>query len=719
MDFWRMLHILLRRKWVIAAAGILTAVAAVVAGSLMGSFYHASVMLLPSEAALQSTTSLNPTLQAPEGGAGTRQARLDNLVALARDPALAGRVADRMTMEGMPTRGDRLLREISVSSVGDAGQPTAIVRIDVQGQEPEYVRAAADIWATEFTANYRRMVAEGVRQTVDFLTRQRDSARKQLENAEDGIAGFRLTHGFVAMDEEKGRALNAWATRRAEWQTTMARLADVGTHLAWVNARVASTPATRTELEKTDQGTLAQQLQEEINKQELRLTMELATKTENHWDVQPIKQRLDYLRQRLKEEQGKMQVTRKELPNPEYGRLLGNRASLEEEKGSLEASLARLEKAIKTERLDVGRFTNTDIAMARLQRERQLAEGRYMMFASRLGDALLQRQITQERKYISRSPLARAQVGVDGPNSRAPAPVQLGLVGLLVGCGLGIAAIIGLDMLDTSVRTQLEAEALVGLPVSGLIPRAEQAISPTMLPQITHLAPTSPHAEAYRFLGTDLLLTAAQQDVRVVMVATAKPGQGGTSTVANLAITMAQAGKQVVLVDADLRRPRLHHVFQRTVEPGLSSVLSNGVGPEAVLQSTDVENLRLLSAGPCPENPWQLLKSQKMADVIAALRGSADFVFIDTPSALVFADALALTSYVDGVVLVIRAREAATGRELQIKHLLNRANAPILGVVLNDVAGDEVDAYRYHHHYYARRELPRPGLPARRDEDTI
>src|SRR4051794_35149049 len=133
MDFWRMLHILLRRKWVIAAAGILTAVAAVVAGSLMGSFYHASGMLLPSEAALQSTTSLNPTLQAPEGGAATRQARLDNLVALARDPALAGRVADRMTMEGMPTRGDRLLRELSVSSVGDAGQPTAIVRIDVQG----------------------------------------------------------------------------------------------------------------------------------------------------------------------------------------------------------------------------------------------------------------------------------------------------------------------------------------------------------------------------------------------------------------------------------------------------------------------------------------------------------------------------------------------------------------------------------------------------------
>jgi Mrp family chromosome partitioning ATPase len=132
-----------------------------------------------------------------------------------------------------------------------------------------------------------------------------------------------------------------------------------------------------------------------------------------------------------------------------------------------------------------------------------------------------------------------------------------------------------------------------------------------------------------------------------------------------------------------------------------------------------VENLRLLPAGPCPENPWQLLKSQKMADVIAVLRGAADFVFIDTPSALVFADALALTSYVDGVVLVIRAREAATGRELQIKHLLNRANAPILGVVLNDVAGDEVDAYRYHHHYYARRELPRPGLPARRDEDAI
>jgi capsular exopolysaccharide synthesis family protein len=214
--------------------------------------------------------------------------------------------------------------------------------------------------------------------------------------------------------------------------------------------------------------------------------------------------------------------------------------------------------------------------------------------------------------------------------------------------------------------------------------------------------PSSPHAESYRFLGTDILLSAnGDHPYKTLMVATAKPGQGGTSTVCNLAITLAQAGQTVALVDADMHRPSLHRVFELDNEQGLSTVLSNGKLAGDVLQRTEVENLFVMTGGPAPENAWKLLRSAKMKDVIADLSRDFDFVLFDTPSAVVFADAATLASMLDGVLLVVRAHEAPSGSELQVKALLNKTNARIVGVVLNDMPAQQVDSARFYNHYYA------------------
>jgi len=184
------------------------------------------------------------------------------------------------------------------------------------------------------------------------------------------------------------------------------------------------------------------------------------------------------------------------------------------------------------------------------------------------------------------------------------------------------------------------------------------------------------------------------------MVATAKPGQGGTTTICNLAITIAQAGRRVILVDADLRRPSLHRIFETPNEEGLSTLLQDGTPIASALQKTEIENLVLLPAGPPPENPWKLLRSARMRDLIETLKENADYVFFDAPSAMVFADAVVLASLLDGVILVIRASQSPRGGELQIRNLLNKAGARVLGIVLNDAPADTVDSYNYHAHYY-------------------
>jgi capsular exopolysaccharide synthesis family protein len=271
------------------------------------------------------------------------------------------------------------------------------------------------------------------------------------------------------------------------------------------------------------------------------------------------------------------------------------------------------------------------------------------------------------------------------------------MVSLLLSSGI----ILGLDMMDVSIKTPFDAERMLDVPVNGIVPRLDGP-SRAMLPMVTHKLPASPHAESYRFLGTDILLSASGDDpFKSLMVATAKPGQGGTSTICNLAITLAQAGQSVVLVDADLRRPSLHRIFNLENEQGLTTVLGNGRLPSDVLQRTEVENLYVMTGGPQTDNAWKLLRSAKMKDVILDLSRDFDFVLFDTPSAVVFADAATLATMVDGVLLVVRAHEAPSGSELQVKNLLNKTKARIVGVVLNDMPAQQVDSARFFNHYYA------------------
>jgi len=193
---------------------------------------------------------------------------------------------------------------------------------------------------------------------------------------------------------------------------------------------------------------------------------------------------------------------------------------------------------------------------------------------------------------------------------------------------------------------------------------------------------------------------------------------------------MAQAGKRVILVDCDMRRPMLHQIFNVSNELGLSDVLANGVGVLEALKPTEVPNLILLPAGETPDNAWSLLRSQKMHDLIHNLRQQSDFVFFDTPSAVVFADAAVIASMVDGVIIIVRANQSPRGNELQVKEMLNKANPNILGVVLNDVDPQMVDSYYYHNQYYpiksavktasgtGKPERPLPAAKPTQDDDN-
>ena len=214
---------------------------------------------------------------------------------------------------------------------------------------------------------------------------------------------------------------------------------------------------------------------------------------------------------------------------------------------------------------------------------------------------------------------------------------------------------------------------------------------------ITLTSPQSPISEAYRALRTNIQFASFDKPARTIACTSTGPSEGKTTTVANLAIAFSQGGHRVILVDADLRRPSLHRLFGVANEVGLTSMFIDDLcqEPSLALQETIVPNLRLLVSGPLPPNPSELLGSERMRRLIVRLREEADFVLFVSPPILAVTDAAILGHQVDGVLLVLSAYRTKRDHAAKAKSLLEKVNANILGVVLNNVKLDQ-SLYQYY-----------------------
>lgn len=210
--------------------------------------------------------------------------------------------------------------------------------------------------------------------------------------------------------------------------------------------------------------------------------------------------------------------------------------------------------------------------------------------------------------------------------------------------------------------------------------------------------PKSPISEMYRILRTNVQFAAVDTVIKSVVVTSSGPGEGKSVTTANLAVAFAQSGKSVIVVDADMRKPTQYQLWGMDNLRGLTNVLISEENVESVLQRTPLPNLRVLTTGPIPPNPAEMLGSQKMTVLIEKLSELADIVLIDTPPVIAVTDAALLAPQVDGVILVIGSGIARIDAAQRVKEMLLNGKARILGTVLNMV-DDDSDDYYYYYYY--------------------
>jgi len=386
-----------------------------------------------------------------------------------------------------------------------------------------------------------------------------------------------------------------------------------------------------------------------------------------------------------------------------------------EARTALDLSQAR--KAILDAKLS--RFPRTEQRLLQLQRDVQVNAEAYEMLMRKRQEALI-------READKVTELSVVETATRAEARQAPGRMLRALVGLLVGLLLGLVAAFAVESLDTSIGSIEDVEQYLGLSVIGVVPHIDaDAVRRDILHRqpalesdpgldgltslVTQFAPQSPVAEAFRSLRTNLEFSRLGKAGRTFLFTSASPGEGKSTTVANLGVAMAQMGMRTLVWDCDLRSPTLNRMFGVAREPGFthvvlgmarlddvlhrfSDVFLGRIDMKALQTSAGLENLHVLTAGALPPNPSELLSSPLFNDFVVEVASRFDVILIDAPPVLPVTDAAILSTRVDGVVLVYQLGRISRAALKRAKVHLDNVRATIRGIVLNDVRA-EVSSY--------------------------
>jgi capsular exopolysaccharide synthesis family protein len=404
------------------------------------------------------------------------------------------------------------------------------------------------------------------------------------------------------------------------------------------------------------------------------------------------------------------QRTQQSKPNPERDRLIQVRTNLQQELdlyngqiGTLQSQLDRLKASPASE--------ETDREILNIQQ--QLLNVHSLRMGAMTGLADTQAAIASTSENTEPS-LDTAVVVDVATLPGGPLPVNLMqqvLIALLASLTIGAALAFLLEYTDYTVKTPEAMESIYGMPVQGVLGVGRKhgnGHSPGAL--LTLQAPRSPLAESFRALRTGVYVAGLTSPIRKLMITSGRPSEGKSFVAANLAVSLAQTGARVILVDCDLRRPCQHHMFDLPLDPGFTNLVINpDLKVEDVLQPTEVETLQVISCGIIPPNPAELIGSKRAAEVMDLIADQADLVIFDTPPAATVTDALVIAPRVDAVIQVVLSGATRIDVVRRCKILLERNGARLLGPVLNQVARVNMTSYEYYYSsgYYGKNDRGR------------
>jgi capsular exopolysaccharide synthesis family protein len=574
-----------------------------------------------------------------------------------------------------------------------------VIAVAYQGRDRVLVRDVPAIMAARFIERRQAGKSAEARAMVSFLGERIAHVTAELDSMEREVVEFREANRMISVEEEAKAEVERLAMLQAARDAADAERVAIAQSMDQAAAEEGSTARRLMYFPTLLRSSAASEIMGMLTELENRRSALLELRTPEDPEVRVLTERIEELE--------------RELARNAVAYLDG-----------LSNQVESYDRTLNRFRAELDRIPARQIRLARMEREASVLEEAYLLIEARRQQAELEAATADWTVQVVDPPV----LPVDPVRPRKLLSVLLaGILGLVAGFGAALTR----EQLDTRVRTREDLRTASGaVPVLGTIPRMSEALASGRQPggrglgvglsrglgrvvgrrnggrlELTHRLvtgtdPANPVSEAYRTLRTNITFARLDQRPRTLVFTSAMPGDGKSTSASNLAITLAQQGLDSVLVDADLRRGRLHRILSVPLEPGLADILLGHTAIEEAVRLIELDRgatLRFIPGGTLPPNPADLLASERMREVIAELVDRYDTVLLDAPPLSLAADAAILGTRVDGVVLVARAGitdRAALGAAIQ---RLEEVGAPILGTVLNDVATPKG-------HYYAEAQ---------------
>jgi capsular exopolysaccharide synthesis family protein len=723
LDYWR---IVVNRRWVLYTSLIVVVVTVTLGSLLKRPVYTATTRLqieqnmpkvLPFQEVMASVPDRrNDFYQTQYGLIRSRKVAGDvigslGLAKVDEFEVRVGKTAGRgLTPEKVAEfkRIDRFLKKLNVSPVRNS----RLVDVSFASYDPVLSARIANRVADTYIAFNSQVQYNTTARATTSLAHQVANLQEQIDAKEKELQAYAREHGIIALSDEQNIALK-----------NLNDLSDSHTRArAERIEREARYAALRRSIPEALPEVLQSQLIRELTAKAAELARKHAQLSEKY---QPDWPEMVRLRREIDDSHNRLETERRAI----YQQVLG---AAEAAYRTARNNEHQLEKALDDQKRQSQEFGLKEIQYNNLKAE--IANRRTTI------EALLKRQAETSSSAGLDDPASNVRV-VDRAeiptHKSSPKILQNILLSALIGLALGIGLAFFFEYLDKSVKSPEEIPQVARIPSIGLIPaqrtegaglRAirgngrDQVKKPT-IELITLEDPQSSQSEAFRDIRTALMVSRPGGPPKTILVASAQPGEGKTSIAVNLAITLAQIGRLVLLVDTDLRKPRIHKLFGLPNDQGLSTCLSASGAPWAEPSSSKVSGLDVVTSGPLPPNAADLLDSERFSQIQSELdQQGYDHIIYDSPPVLAVADAAIMAAHMDAVVMVVQA--GVTSREALAHGVerLRQVKASILGAVLNRVDFDQQGYYGYaYKRYYGDRKLAvsAPGQPtARQPERT-
>ena len=568
---------------------------------------------------------------------------------------------------------------------------TNIINIRVISKNPHESAQVANALTTAYRDYNIQEKNRKTFETKAFIEEQLRLTSDNLKFAEEKLKAFKEGYALISMDSQTKNIIDRLFAVEAKYEEVKRQKNEVASQLKSMEEKIKGFPEN---LERTlfspAKDSPAFKLRGKLSDLFLKRQTLLIDFTEKHPQVVEIDDQI----------QAVIIETEKEL-NAYYKTLESREADLSKKLNQLKKENQRLpEKALQ---------------LVRLQRELNLQESLYSQLKTKYQETLI-----QESGKVEEVTIVKPAIVPTHPIN-IPSSVMIVVTGVIMGLILGFVFVFVVETLDTSIGTIEDVESLLGVPVLGAIPffeKDEKGQVYSIRNLVTHFDPTSIIAEAFRSLRTNIRFMGLEKKGKTFLVTSSFVQEGKTFSIVNLALSIAQAGDKVLLVEGDLRKPMINKMFGLPKDPGLTDyVLGNYQWKEIIVSITDLilgdfefedimktpglENLNIMVGGSLPPNPSEILRSPRFNEFLKEACKDYNYIFIDAPPILPVADATEIAPIVDSVILVYKVGQIARGVVKRAKASLDNVNAKVLGVILNSIKPEiGPDYFKYHTQYY-------------------